>query len=72
MICDSNVYPYNVIPYQDKWEAAYFTYLGTRVVDNRMQVIRNNSDVTQQSIRNCLFITFLKLYVIDFSSMSLY
>ena len=56
-------------PYQDKNEAAYSIPLGIRVVDSFMHVIR-----TIQLLLNtgCFFITGLKFFVIDFSSMSIY
>ena len=55
--------------YQNKGESAYSNLLGTRVVDSIMHVIR-----TIQMLLNtcCFFITGLKFFVIDFSSMSIY
>ena len=49
-VCGSDGYPYHIIPYQGKEEAANSTPLGTRVVNNLMQVICNNSDVTQHEL----------------------
>ena len=54
--------------YQDKGEAAYSIPLGTRVVDSLMHVIRTIQMLLNTS---CFFITGLKFFVIDFSSMSI-
>ena len=56
-------------PYQDKGKAAYSIPLRTGVVDSLMHVI-----CTIQMLLNtsCFFITGLKFFVIDFSSMSIY
>ena len=56
-------------PYQDKEEAAYSIPLGTRVVDSLMHVIRTIQMLLNTS---CFFITGVKFFVIDFSSMSIY
>ena len=56
-------------PYQDKGEAAYYIPLGTRVVDSLMHVNRTIQMLLNTS---CFFITGLKFFVIDFSSMSIY
>ena len=53
-------------PCQDKGEAAYSIPLGTRVVDSLMHVIQMLLSTS------CFFITGLKFFVIDFSSMSTY
>ena len=55
--------------YEDKGEAAYSILLGTRVVDRLMHVIRTIQMLLNTS---CFFITGLKFFVIDFSSMSIY
>ena len=56
-------------PYQDKGDTAYSIPLGTRVVDSLMHVIRTIQMLLNTS---CYFVTGLKLFVIDFSSMSIY
>ena len=56
-------------PYQDKGEAAYSIPLGTRVVHSLMHVIRKSQILLNTSY---FFITGLKFFVIDSSSMSIY
>ena len=56
-------------PYQDKGKAAYSIPLGTRVVDSLMHVIHTIQMLLNTS---CFFITGLKFFVIDFSSMAIY
>ena len=60
-VCDSDGYPYHIIPYHGKEEAANSTPLDTRVVNNLMQVIRNNSDVMQHKLFFDNFFSSFKL-----------